>query len=206
MKPPPPLVVRCLKCRAKFEYVPMLTATGRVIPRHICDACRKGRSHWLKRQWKKQAREPVRKRQPSEKRVNQNEHGASLESVGKAMGLHHSTVEMIEREALGKIRNSPELKEAFEHYAEAGMPRIKELIGALTTPPAEALLEYQMQVADFWQVYESLAAAEKAALTASGPLTGLPLWRQREGVAAELQEILRSIAGFQKLLAKELCL
>ena len=100
------------------------------------------------------------------------------------------------------------------------MPRLKELVGELRDGPAEAsdlgaeLLEYQLQVADWWQVYDQLReeALQLLAVPGTRPpgIEDTPLWRQsdalqRLSVVAELEQILQEIATFQKALAKKIC-
>jgi len=211
-----PVTGKCGKCQAAFAYVPMRTTRGNVIERHVCDACRRGRKNWLNKKWKAAVVAPVRNR-TGEERAKPNEFEASRAEIARKLGLNHSTVEMAERSALAKIRRSPELQEAFRDYAEAGMPRVKELVGALIAPSADVLLEYQMQVADFWAVYDRLKAEAAAmdvqmeALAAGAAMGDMPLWVQRQqrreaqaAVVAELREILMEITRFQSLLAESL--
>lgn len=203
---------RCSKCKHRFKYEPVFV-DGQPRGRHVCDDCRRSRARFLKKQWKKQVRAPMRDRGDKEDRAAPNEF-TSRQVIAQALGIDHSTVEDIERKALAKIRNSPALVEAFAHYAEAGMPRIKELIGELTTRKpktdrAALLLEYQLQVADFWAVYESLVAQAAKLDAVPEPFAELPLWRQRErraglSVLAELEAILAEIAGIQSAIKKEL--
>jgi hypothetical protein len=203
---------RCIKCRCEFTYEPVLTQRGKPILRHICDECRSARVRFLKKKWKKKVRAPIRNRAKQEPRAAGKADGyaATFEAVAKRMGLHPSTVEMIQRAALDKIRSSPELREAFEHYAEAGMPRIKELLEGDRNARArgERLLEMQMQVADFWDVYERLQGEVRALDSDPPPVCDLPLWRQRERralrlVQAEMAEIMAEIVRFQNVLQKE---
>jgi len=217
----------CVKCKSKFSYRPVRTTTGKPVLRHICDECRDTRKSWLNKRWKAQVVTPVRKRKATEARAKPLEY-ESRNKIAKAMGLDPSTVEMIERQALSKIRDSPEMMDTFHHYVEAGMPRLKELVGAMhdgslrdghqgggTAPDLGAeLLEYQLQVADWWQVYERLKdeARELLAPPPDRPpgLADTPLWRQSDAlqklsVLGELEEILQQIARFQKALAKKIC-
>lgn len=210
---------RCGKCKVKFLYEPVLVA-GHPRSRHVCDSCRRTRKNYLTKQSHARGRSHLRKGD-KEARTPSNEY-ESRKKIGQALGLDQSTVELIERTALAKIRHSPELKEAFAHYAEAGMPRVAELIGSLVKPDRSGLLlEYQMQVLDFWQVYERLVA-EAAQIDAADdrrhpqPYADLPLWKQRQrqrdagpksggqSVQAELEGILREIANMQKALKAEL--
>ena len=203
---------RCIKCRGNFKYEPVLTPRGKEILRHVCDDCRAARERFSKKSWKKLVRAPVRNRTKGEPRsIPADGYEATLDTVARALGLDLSTVEMAQRSALHKIRASPELREAFEQYAEAGMPRVKELLamgGGREERRAQRLLELQLQVADCWQVYEAVLATARALDADPLPLRNLPLWRQRERTAlkrvnAELTEILNEIAGFQKLLRTE---
>jgi hypothetical protein len=42
----------------------------------------------------------------------------------------------------------------YEYYREAGLPSLPQLMSALRASAGDLLVEYQMQVADFWQIYE----------------------------------------------------
>ena len=209
----------CVKCNSEFGYQPVRTSTGKPVRRHICDVCRDTRKSWLNKRWKAQVVTPVRKRKATEARAKPLEY-ESRNKIAKALGLDQSTVEMIERSALSKIRDSPEMMEVFHHYVEAGMPRLKELVGELRDGPAEAsdlgaeLLEYQLQVADWWQVYDQLREEARQLLAVPGTrppgIEDTPLWRQSDAlqglsVVAELEQILQEIATFQKALAKKIC-
>ena len=216
----------CKLCHSGFEYRPVKTRAGKPVPRHICDACREARKNWLNKRWKAKVVKPTRNRRVNEARAKPLEY-ESRNKIAKAMGLDPSTVELIERQALAKIRGSPEMMEVFHQYVEAGLPRVKELVGALSRPAGQSiqarqrekdlgaeLLEYQLLVADWWQVYDKLKeqARELLAPRPDRPagLEDTPLWRQSDAlqklsVLGELEEILQQIAGFQKELAKKIC-
>ena len=212
----------CVKCKSKFSYRPVKTATGKPVLRHICDECRDTRKNWLNKRWKSQVVTPKRNRKVTEARAKPKEY-ESRRKIAKVLGLDPSTVEMIERQALSKIRDSPEMMDTFHHYVESGMPRLKELVGSLRDghqgdgPEKDLgseLLEYQLQVADWWQVYERLKDEARELLappTDRQPgLENTPLWRQSDAlqklsVLGELEEILQQIARFQKELAKKIC-
>lgn len=203
------LKARCIKCRTVFEYEPVRTIHGRPICRHVCDECRTGRKKFLSRRWNHRWRDPIRKRSKHEPRATTLDgYVHTLEEIGQHLKLNTSTVEMAQRSALAKIRASTELREAFQQYTEAGMPRVKELLDG-GSDRAERLLELQMQVADFWQVYETLQQRAQAMDTDPLPLRDLPLWRQRErrsamAVQEELAEIMGEIIRMQGLLKNEL--
>ena len=207
---------RCVKCRAEFEYEPVQVQSRkgrwRSILRYVCDECREARARYDKKKWKKHVRAPVRNRGKAERRANMADgYECSLAEVGRRLGLDTSTVEMVQRSVLKKIRSSPELREAFAQYSEAGMPRIKELLAGVRgrdERSADRLLEMQLQVADFWAAYERLQAEARQLDSDPPPVRDLPLWRQRErravrAVQAEMAEIMAEIVQFQNLLQKD---
>lgn len=171
----------CLKCQRPFEYRSHVTPQGKPLNgtyRHICDGCRARRKRWLDKRRKRLVVAPIRKLSPREERARPGEF-TSRRLIAKNLGLPPSLVADIERAALHKLRNSPELKEAFRHYQEEGLPAIEELVKALRTPGSELLVAYQLEVGDFWQVYELMEA---------------------EGLREEAQQVLKGIISCQQVI------
>jgi hypothetical protein len=176
------LRARCNKCQNWFEYKPHLTSLKNPILRHTCDGCRTGRKRWLNKKWKQKIQAPIRKLSENEDRAKPNEF-MSRREIGLILGVDQSTVVDLERRALEKIRSSPKLAELYQQYKEAEMPHIGELIGALRTSAGERMLELQIEIMDWWKVYEMAGLA---------------------GMVKESKQVKKEIASCQKLIEREL--
>jgi len=156
----------CRHCREWFSYEVKVVKrrlrdgqTGPIrVTRCVCDACQSSRRRWTRTQ----ARPII-------------DHHAlpgeftSREEIAEIMGLTAQQVREIERVALDKLRNSPDLWEAYEQYKEDGLPlveRIRKHIRAAVKAREERLmLQLQMDIMDWWRVHD-LALAESALVTA----------------------------------------
>jgi DNA-directed RNA polymerase sigma subunit (sigma70/sigma32) len=176
------LRARCNKCQNWFEYKPHLTSLKNPVLRHVCDGCRAGRKRWLNRKWKQKIQAPIRKLSENEDRAKPNEF-MSRREIGLILGVDQSTVVDLERRALEKIRSSPKLAELYQQYKEAEMPHIGELIGALRTSAGDRMLEYQIEIMEWWNIYETAVQA---------------------GLVKESRQVKKEIASCQKLIEKEL--
>ena len=185
----PPAVVNlhgvCDKCRSAFEYQAHVTVNGKPLNgtyRHVCDACRAARKRWLDKKRKRTVVAPIRNRSSREAWARPGEF-TSRRLISRDLGLSPGLVEDIERSALHKLRNSPELQEAFQRYQEDGMPLLDELAQALKTTGAELLIGYQLEVGDFWQVHDRM---------------------ESEGLREEAQAVLEDIIHCQRVIARQL--
>lgn len=103
----------------------------------------------------------------------------TLEEIAQALGVDVATVRQGELAALKRIRSSPELMELWANVKESGFP-----VGEMPKrDPGEALLDYQLRVAGWWQTHDRMA--------------GL-------GLTEEAGECLREIEAFQQAIEREL--
>ncbi len=162
---------RCVHCGQPFEYVQkrikLKFQTGqsqgkgnkevwRRVNRRVCPACAQARKQWLHK--KNDHRCPHKLgigAKPGEFRGKRE--------IGEALGLTLGQVEVLERSALSKLRNSPELRAAYDNFKEEGMPLLDQLVALLRQPGDDRLLEHQLELMDFWRVYDE---ARRAGLTA----------------------------------------
>lgn len=83
--------------------------------------------------------------------------GAQYKEIGQLLNIDFREVHKLERQALTKIRNNPELKELWDTLkselaggaAEGGVLSL----GISPAKKGELLLDYQQSVADWWQTY-----------------------------------------------------
>ena len=94
--------------------------------------------------------------------------------MAREMGISLGQLAALELTALRKLRDSPELREAYDNFKEDGMPMLEELMASLRQSRADRLLGYQLELLEFWRVYADVRAA---------------------GFMAESNEILDEIAG-----------
>lgn len=173
---PPPLpgkVFRCLGCGDNFSYT-------RRKPKW-CEACRREKLSVIIKRYK-------RRRWQLAKKGDKEEHfggrskflasigGASCEEIARALGLKTHQVVELERKALLKIRDNPELRNLWDTL-KLELADGASLEGQrLAVDRGEALLDYQLGVADWWQLHDQL---------------------QEQGCADEAMELLDEIVSFQ---------
>ena len=172
----------CRKCKSPFEYQAHVTARGKLFRRRICDACRAAHKRRLDRERKRTVVAPIRNRSQWEGRTNPWEF-TSRRLIARDLGISPGMVVDLERSALHKLRTSAELQAAFRLYRKKGMPELKELARVLKVSASELLLEYQLEVGDFWEVYERLEA---------------------EGLREEAQTVLENIIQCQQAIGRQL--
>lgn len=174
---------RCRHCGQPFEYEQETVAchvkgrkVWRRVVRKVCDLCHQARKNWLhKRSHAKQPRALGINAKPGEFRDRND--------IAREMGLTKGQLQGLELAALQKLRNSPELRAAYDNFKDEGMPFLDQLMASLRRPGADRLLEHQLELVEFWRVYGEARAA---------------------GLTAESVGILDEIARCHGLIAREL--
>jgi transcriptional regulator with XRE-family HTH domain len=117
----------------------------------FCPGCRAENDRQAKARWR-------RKRPQAERGSVQGLVQMPYDEVARVLGISKSTVRQWELSALAKIRNSPQLREAWASLKENGFP-------ILETPLADAgdrLLQYQLGLVELWRVRGLAVEAELA--------------------------------------------
>ena len=178
---------RCGRCGTEFEYEEKVVAwhcqgqvrTRRVV-RRVCTDCREGRKRWAT----KRTRKP--RKLGLDPKVT-----ASLPSrveVGRQLGMTPSQVEEVERRALMKLRSSPELSEAYANFKESGMPMLQELMRQLRQPLPDRLLEWQLELMEWWRVQE---AAQSVGLRPEAQEALSAIARCHAGLRKQIEKLIR---------------
>lgn len=159
----------CVKCKTPFRY------EYRGGKRIVCDKCQR-----------EALRLALERRRDSQRKLDTEYGGRELESNGTAVlrhadmarlvGVTPSRIKQIERDALAKIRNHPEAKRLFKFWKEEGCPT-----APLEADPSEKLLDWHLNLAELWGVYEDMFA---------------------RGYSAEAVQCREEIASFFKTLRK----
>jgi len=159
-------VAQCRYCHQEFEYEPAMSqgrrGGARQSAREICDECRAGRQHWLKRVGKAKDR-AERLNSVAPRSTAYGDFGLTTEATAARLRISTRQVERAEASALKKLRNSPELREAYDKYKEEGLPLveyIRAVLRELLLRPRQAeMLDYQLELLEWSRI---LDAAERA--------------------------------------------
>jgi hypothetical protein len=159
-------VAQCKFCHQEFEYEPAMSrgcrGGARQSAREICDECRAGRQHWLKRVGKAKDR-AERLNRVAPRATAYGDFGLTTEATAARLRISTRQVERAEASALAKLRNSPDLREAYDRYKEEGLPLVEYIRAVLRElllrPRQAAMLDYQLELLEWSRI---LDAAERA--------------------------------------------
>ena len=152
--------------------------TGRSASAHkLCPVCRRARQKKIE-----QDRQARRNAQPKTQRLHRELLGnLPQREVARILRTTEKNIWRIERAALDKLRKDKQaisvLREYWAAYLESGVRPAQRL------SPAEELLEYQLQVSDFYKKYD---------------------WLVGEGMTEEALECLALIKQCQRLIRREI--
>jgi len=169
----------CKFCKQEFEYELKecghvhpgpggqgLVAGTRVVTRDVCDACREGRKRYSKRLDKAKAKAkamPSRGSAPGQGSAPVHFQGIGfgleVETVAMRLRLTLDQVKKAEASALAKLRSSPALRQAYDNYKEAGLPRVEYirhmLRELLWRPREDAVVDYQLELMEWHRILDS---------------------------------------------------
>jgi hypothetical protein len=191
---------RCRKCKNEFvarvRWVRRNNGKKRKVCSRVCPKCRRRRANYLRRLTKARhrkrrllqaAKEPAktkrRKYDPLERHARLR--GLTRLEVGQALGLAEHEVRAIEKQALQKLRNAPQVRRALRLYQADGCPGLSDLLADILVGPAgrgEALLALQADLIDWWETVERLRS---------------------QGMTEGLDEVVKELGKCQRLLAEQ---
>lgn len=187
----------CEICGTDFWYWPAVRRRAGIMPRRKCGAC----LQHSKKEWERNKRKYLKRAKGEmcyggRRSANGNITGAlkaTHQEIARKLNLSPAKVAEMERVVLLKIRNHAELKKLWGDFKEDGMalPVFSEIAG-LSRSTGDALLDYQLEVAQWWEIYERLRLE-------SSHGDGLP-----QLVNAELEECLDEIDRFQRQIGRTL--
>lgn len=134
----------CVFCQAPFEY----ENKGR--KRMICPKCQLANAKASKRRWDRSIRTAQRTGETAPRASSQ----ARFADLATREGISEGGAELLVRRALTKIARHPELKALWQAWREEGMP-----IPGAQTEPGEQLLEWEIELSDWYLLYERLIKA-----------------------------------------------
>lgn len=144
----------CVKCKSPFLLEVPEGAVFRKDGR-VCPKCVKIRSKQADRRKLKR-----RRLLPDEpKAYSLEKRSVSLLTpfeVAQRLKVTTDNVVKIERRALAKLREHPELRELFRKWMEDGGHAPVNGLRRLMRRPDERLLEWQMGVSEFWEAHDKL--------------------------------------------------
>ena len=157
-----------------------------------CDECRRIKLNASIQRYKKRRRkmEHREKGDREEKFTGKSDFveqvgGAQYAEIARVLGIDFREVHKLERQALMKIRDNPELKEIWgslkEELASGAVLSEGGLMGAANK--GNLLLDYQQAVADWWHTHDEIA---------------------EQGCTDEALECLAEITLFQQKIAQSL--
>lgn len=171
---------RCLGCGDIFEYI-------RRKPKW-CRECRKEKLYVSIKRYKRRIRKLTNKGDREEHFGGNSNFlasvgGASHEEIASRLDIKKKQVEELERRALLKIRDNPELKNLWDTLKQELAEGAVIDGQSLAVNKGELLLEYQLSVADWWQTHDDIV---------------------EQGCSNEALELLDEIAQFQRKISEAL--
>jgi transcriptional regulator with XRE-family HTH domain len=163
----------CSVCGKPFWYQAKARKVRGVMPRRRCEEC----DRILRNDRKRQKRESTQmNKSKSEAKLSGRPSAESNitgsyqmihAQIAKELKLSRTTVAEIERRALLKVRKDPELMELWHKFKEEGLAhgqlQIPEdglfNLGKIGPPPGERLLNFELELVDWWHTYDRLMDA-----------------------------------------------
>ena len=150
-------VTTCVVCGNYFEYE--AKTRGRTFYlREVCDDCRGVALSSAKRRFHAKFDVKSAKEEHFHQTANKKELlKMSQAEVARRLRVTLHTERFLERQAILKIRNNPQLKDLFDTWLEEGAP--SEAPDGRDA--GEQLLDYQMAVLDWWAAHDKLVSRRK---------------------------------------------